>query len=503
MLKKLKFVIYVIGLVFEILKNVSAQSVGINNPTPDPSSIMDMTATDRGLLIPRMTTAQRNAIVAPANGLLIINTTTACTEMYWGGVWNSMGCACVGAPAAPVANAGTSLLATQFTANWIAASGATAYYLDIATDVLFTSFVTGFNNLNVSNVTGYNVTGLTCNTTYYYRVRAVNNCGTGVSSSTITVTTAAATGTTAIATTGVQQTQFTANWGALAGATTYYLDVATDAAFLTFVTGYNNLNMGFVTSSTVSGLTCGTTYYYRVRAATSCGASSNSNTISQVTTSSPAAPVATSASGLLQAQFTANWGAVAGATTYYLDVATDAAFTTFVPGYSGISTGVVTSYNVSGLACNTLYYYRLRSTSGCGTSANSNTITVTSCACSPTSSAATNVLSGSFSANWAAAGGATTYYIDVATDAAFTSILPAYTNLNTGLVTSYSIIGLTFNTAYYYGVRTGSAGAVTGNSGTISLTTANASATTASAASAIAQTQLTANWVSSSGATSY
>lgn len=502
-MKNYKLLFITFALILGLVNDFKAQSLGINNPTPDPSSIVDMVATDRGLLIPRMTTAQRNAIVSPANGLMIINTTTACNEMYWGGVWNSMGCACVGAPAAPVATAGTGLLATQFTANWIAAAGSTAYYLDVSTDPLFGSFVGGFNNLNVSNVTGYNVTGLTCNTTYYFRVRAVNNCGTGVSSNVITVLTSAAAGPTAIAATNVQQDQLDANWGAIGGATAYFLDVAIDPAFVSYVPGYINLNVGLVTTTNVTGLTCGTTYYYRVRAGTACGASANSNTISQATISSPAAPVAALGSALLQTQFTANWVAVPGATTYYLDVATDAAFTSFVPGYSGISTGVVTSYNVSGLACNTLYYYRLRSTSGCGTSANSNTITVTSCACSPTSAAASNVLSGSFSANWAAAGGATTYYIDVATDAAFTAILPAYTNLNTGLVTTYSITGLTCNTAYYYRVRTGSTCAVSGNSATVTLTTTNASATTASAASAIAQTQLNANWVSASGATSY
>jgi hypothetical protein len=362
-MKKSKLLI--VFLLLQSLTNaVFAQSFGVNNPAPDASSLMDLAATDRGLLIPRMTTAQRNAIASPANGLQIVNTTTACLELYWGGVWNSIGCACVGAPAAPTATAATGPLAAQFTANWIAAASATAYYLDVATDIPFASMVAGFNNLNIGNVTGYNVTGLTCNTTYYYRVRASNNCGTGVNSATITAATALASGPIAIAATGVQQTQFTANWGAIGGATTYYLDVATDATFLSFVTGYNNLNLGIVTTATVTGLTCGTTYYYRVRAGTSCGASSNSNTISQVTTSSPAAPVATSGSSLLQTQFTANWGAIAGATTYFLDVALDAAFTTYAPGYSGISTGLVTSYNVSGLACNTNYYYRLRSTSG-------------------------------------------------------------------------------------------------------------------------------------------
>ncbi len=49
--------------------------VGFNNPNPAPSSIVDLTANDKGLLIPRMTTAQRNAISNPANGLLVFDIT--------------------------------------------------------------------------------------------------------------------------------------------------------------------------------------------------------------------------------------------------------------------------------------------------------------------------------------------------------------------------------------------------------------------------------------------
>jgi hypothetical protein len=68
-------------------------------------------------------------------------------------------------------------------------AGATTYYLDVATDAGFTSFVPGYNNLNVGNVTSYNVTGLNCGTTYYYRVRAGNSCGTSPNSNSISVTT--------------------------------------------------------------------------------------------------------------------------------------------------------------------------------------------------------------------------------------------------------------------------------------------------------------------------
>jgi hypothetical protein len=53
---------------------VFSQSVGINTPTPDASAQLDITSTTKGLLVPRMTEAQRNFIPTPATGLLIYQT---------------------------------------------------------------------------------------------------------------------------------------------------------------------------------------------------------------------------------------------------------------------------------------------------------------------------------------------------------------------------------------------------------------------------------------------
>ena len=92
---------------------------------------------------------------------------------------------------APTASAGSSIGVTSFTANWSSVTGATGYYLDVSTSSGFGSFVSGYNNLSVSG-TSQSVSGLTTNTPYYYRVRAMNSCVTSSSSSSITVTTALA-----------------------------------------------------------------------------------------------------------------------------------------------------------------------------------------------------------------------------------------------------------------------------------------------------------------------
>lgn len=48
--------------------------IGINNFNPDSSAILDVTANDKGLLLPRMTELQRDAIANPAHGLIIYQT---------------------------------------------------------------------------------------------------------------------------------------------------------------------------------------------------------------------------------------------------------------------------------------------------------------------------------------------------------------------------------------------------------------------------------------------
>ena len=86
------------------------------------------------------------------------------------------------APAAPVVASASAISTSGFTANWAASSGATKYFLDVATDSGFTSFVTGYQDKDVGNVIFSAVTGLDAGTTYYYRVRANNSAGTSASS---------------------------------------------------------------------------------------------------------------------------------------------------------------------------------------------------------------------------------------------------------------------------------------------------------------------------------
>lgn len=64
--------------------------VGINTVTPNVSSMLDISSTNKGLLIPRMTSAQRLAIITPATGLMVYETTTNQFFYFDGIVWKPL-----------------------------------------------------------------------------------------------------------------------------------------------------------------------------------------------------------------------------------------------------------------------------------------------------------------------------------------------------------------------------------------------------------------------------
>ncbi len=74
----------------ERMRITSAGAVAINTISPASSAILDVSSTTSGFLPPRMTTAQRNAITAPAAGLMIYNTTTGCIDYYSFSTWQTL-----------------------------------------------------------------------------------------------------------------------------------------------------------------------------------------------------------------------------------------------------------------------------------------------------------------------------------------------------------------------------------------------------------------------------
>lgn len=74
-------------------------------------------------------------------------------------------------------NETSAIAENSFEASWDAVDGAASYSLDVATDENFQNMVGDYNNLNVGNTTSQEVSGLTADYDYYWRIRSVNNEG--------------------------------------------------------------------------------------------------------------------------------------------------------------------------------------------------------------------------------------------------------------------------------------------------------------------------------------
>ena len=72
---------------------IYAQGVGINDDgsQPNGSAILDVKSTTKGLLFPRMTTAERDLIASPVAGLQIYNASQSCMNYYDGSSWVGIG----------------------------------------------------------------------------------------------------------------------------------------------------------------------------------------------------------------------------------------------------------------------------------------------------------------------------------------------------------------------------------------------------------------------------
>ncbi len=153
--------------------------------------------------------------------------------------------------------------------------------------------------------------------------------------------------------TSITNTGATLSWTAVASAVSYDVDykLSTAATWTNAATGTA------LTSVSVSGLTQGTLYDWRVRA--TCAAGSGNYVGAQFTTTAPAscnAPVGLSSSAITSSSATISWSAVSGAANYDVDYKLSTATT-----WTNAATATTaTSVGLSGLAVSTLYDWRVR-----------------------------------------------------------------------------------------------------------------------------------------------
>jgi hypothetical protein len=91
------------------LTNTGTQ-LGVNAASPAPSAALDLNSQTQGFLMPRMTSAQRDAIASPAVGLMLFNLTTGCFNHWTGAVWKALCAACEAPFEAPTVSGDNAVL---------------------------------------------------------------------------------------------------------------------------------------------------------------------------------------------------------------------------------------------------------------------------------------------------------------------------------------------------------------------------------------------------------
>lgn len=393
---------------------------------------------------------------------------------------------------------------TSVTVNWKPVEGATSYRVYVATGPLvITGMLPEYDGKTVVESTSLIITGINANTTYYYRVQALNEQSVSEVSEVGTISTTNLLIPSARPATNVRIDGFQANWDSVANATSYVLDISSNESFTSYVTGYRAKEV-VDTSEVINGLLRNTNYYYRVRSKGFGAVSANSNVV-QVTTSSFASPRALEAIELQPTSFRAVWRPVTGADSYRLEVATDANFANNLPAYDNISV-TDTMQQITGLVVNRRYFYRVRALKGGIFSGYSNIIDLTTTNLSvPQNLTVTNQQLKLFTIKWDAVTGATRYRVDVGFDPFVENKIGIdYDNrIVNGSPNPYlEVTGLEANRVYYFKVRAENS-VSTGGSATGSGKTAPIDPPVASPASDIQLTSFRANWQSAANAESY
>lgn len=155
--------------------DVAAQ-VGINNDgtAPSSSAMLDVKSTSKGILFPRMTIDQRNAITSPAEGLVIYCTNCASDNsgqlnIYSNGTWNSLTQCSIVAPSGYGPGYSYPSTVTSIRWEWYAAPGASGYKFNTTNNYSTAS--------DLGNTIYYIEQSLTCNTAYTRYVWAYGPCG--------------------------------------------------------------------------------------------------------------------------------------------------------------------------------------------------------------------------------------------------------------------------------------------------------------------------------------
>lgn len=341
-----------------------------------------------------------------------------------------------GTPSAPsVSSVGYDSLLVK----WTAMAGVGGYEVWRATSSGGT-----YSRITTTTSTSYTNTGLTTNTTYYYKVKAYYKA----SSSTLfgslsgyasAAPVPAAPGNVKAASASYSSIKVT--WGSVAGANGYKLYRATSANGT-----YSLVTTTSSASYTNTGLTTGTTYYYKVRAYRKVGTKYVEGAWSAAAS---AAPVLNNVAGTKAASYSyssvkISWSKVSGASGYQVLRSSSAN-----GKYTEIKKTTSSYYTNTGLATGTKYFYMVRAYRKVGTKyiySNYSPVVSAAPALNGVSGAkASRRSSSSIKVSWKSVSGRSGYEVQRSTSKTGT-----YTVVKTTTSTSYTNTGLKKGTTYYY-----------------------------------------------------
>lgn len=460
-------------LTLVVLSLVTSAQVAINTDgsLPDNSAILDVKSNTKGVLFPRLTYQELQALSSPAEGLMVYCTNcgsngSGALVLFSTGIWNVLNINCL-TPISPLPGPGTAT-SYQVLWAWNAVPGATGYKWHTWDN--FTSAT------DLGNTTMKLETSLACSTTYNRYVWAYNACGHSEPVILNQTTMAASSPVSAPNVTSPNQVVW--NWNAVPGASGYKWGTTNVFA--------NATDMGTATSKTETGLTCQTLYTRYIWAYNSCG-NSSPTTLAQTTSQLPLAPVAATHTST-SSQITWNWNPVTSAVGYKINTVNDYATATDL--------GLVTSRTETGLPCNTAQTRYIWAYGTCGnSSATTLTFSTILAPVSPIAGTHTPTTT-SIVWNWNTVTGASGYKWNTTNNYA--------SAINMGTATTRTETGLTCNTPYTrYVWAYNSCGNSTETTLVQSTSMSNIPATPTSGTHSFTATSVTWKWNTVSGAAGY
>jgi hypothetical protein len=390
----------VILLKAPIASPVFTGTVAIGTSTPSVAAALDITSTSKGLLLPRLTFAQKSTIISPEAGLILWCSdcgTNGELQVYNGTNFVNM----VGAnaqfalPAVSATSTASDITSSALTSGGSIDSDGGAYVT--ARGVVWNTNTNPTTSLSTktSDGTGIgtfssSISGLTSGVTYYVRAYATNSVGTKygpeimVNTAQAVATLASTTAASSIgATSATSGGNITYNGGATVTVSGLVWST-TSTPTIALSTKTTDGTANGIYSSSITGLTLGTLYYVRSYATNNVGTSYGAQT-SFTTLDIPTISSTTAASSISSSSATSGgtitsdggsavtasgivYGTSAGSSTYSVT--------------SGSGTGIFTS-NLTGLTPATTYYVRSFATNSVGTVYGSE-ISFTSLAIAPT-----------------------------------------------------------------------------------------------------------------------